>query len=294
MAQPLDTTRYRALPGSRFSLRRHPPDDLPPGMNKARARTLLEAQTARLRLLQERLYAQNEWSLLLVLQGMDAAGKDSLIEHVFSGMNPQGCEVHAFKIPSDEELDHDFLWRTTLRLPRRGHIGIFNRSYYEEVIVVRVHPDLLERQRLPAAVATDPDIWRRRCEDITAYERHLVRNGTVVRKIFLHLSPEEQRRRMLDRLNEPEKRWKFSAGDIEERRLWPRYQNAYQEAIRATSTGDAPWYVVPADRKWWARAVVATIIVEALSGLDLAFPTVAPHETRELERIRQALERNEI
>jgi PPK2 family polyphosphate:nucleotide phosphotransferase len=202
--------------------------------------------------------------------------------------------VHAFKIPSDEELDHDFLWRTTLRLPRRGHIGIFNRSYYEEVIVVRVHPDLLERQRLPAAVATDPDIWQGRCEDITAYERHLVRNGTVVRKIFLHLSPEEQRRRMLDRLNEPEKRWKFSAGDIEERRLWPRYQNAYQSAIRATSTDDAPWYVVPADRKWWARAVVATIIVEALSGLDLAFPTVAPHETRELERIRQALERNEI
>jgi PPK2 family polyphosphate:nucleotide phosphotransferase len=294
MAHSLDTTRYRALPGSRFSLRRHRPDDLPDGMNKGRAQTLLTAQTAKLRLLQETLYAQNEWSLLLVLQGMDAAGKDSLIEHVFSGLNPQGCEVHSFKIPSDEELDHDFLWRTTVRLPRRGHIGIFNRSYYEEVIVVRVHPDLLERQRLPASVATDPDIWHRRYEDITAYERHLVRNGTVIRKIFLHLSREEQRGRMLDRLKEPEKRWKFSAGDIEERSLWDHYQDAYDTAIKTTSTRDAPWYVVPADRKWWARTVVSAIIVEALSALNLAFPQVARHDTRELERIQHALESNEI
>ena len=253
MAHPIDTSRYRAHPAGRFSLRRHAPDHLPSGMNKARARTILDAQTARLRLLQETLYAQNEWSLLLVLQGMDAAGKDSLIEHVFSGVNPQGCAVHSFKIPSDEELDHDFLWRTTLRLPRRGHIGIFNRSYYEEVIVVRVHPDLLERQRLPAPVAADPEIWRRRCEDITAYERHLVRNGTVVRKIFLHLSPEEQRRRMIDRLSEPEKRWKFSAGDIEERSLWMHYQNAYQSAIRATSSLRASSCGRPASARSTAR-----------------------------------------
>jgi PPK2 family polyphosphate:nucleotide phosphotransferase len=255
---------------------------------------MLTASHTRMRALQETLYAQDEWALLVILQGMDAAGKDSAIEHVFFGLNPQSCDVHAFKIPSDEELDHDFLWRTTVRLPRRGHIGIFNRSYYEEVLVVRVHPDLLDRQRLPQTIATSTSIWKERYDDIAAHERHLVRSGTIVRKIFLNVSREEQRRRMLKRLEQPDKLWKFSAGDIEERALWDRYHEAYEHAIRATSTDDAPWYVVPADRKWWARTVIAAIIVDALNSVELAFPVMGEENKARLEEIKTRLERSEI
>jgi PPK2 family polyphosphate:nucleotide phosphotransferase len=294
MAQTFDPSIYRADHSGRFRLKQHRSDHLPTGMTKETAHELLASAQTQLRDLQEKLYAQDEWSLLVILQGMDGAGKDSAIEHVFFGLNPQSCEVHSFKIPSYEELDHDFLWRTTIRLPRRGNIGIFNRSYYEEVLVVRVHPDLLERQRLPRSVRTDTQIWQSRYEDITSHERHLVRNGTIVRKLFLHLSKGEQRRRMLKRLEEPEKLWKFSAADIEERRLWNHYQGAYEAAIRETSTKEAPWYVVPADRKWWARTVIASIIVDALSGLDLQFPSTVGRDRAELERIKAALEQGKI
>ena len=256
---------------------------------KHAAHTALQESVSRLRVLQEKLYAQDRWALLVVLQAMDAAGKDSTIEHVMSGVNPQGCEVHSFKAPSEEELDHDFLWRTTLRLPRRGHIGIFNRSYYEEVLVVRVHPELLERQKLPAPLLTKR-IWANRFEDINSYERYLARNGIVLRKIFLHVSKEEQRNRFLDRLDRPEKQWKFSMHDVEERTRWKDYMRAYQDMIRHTSTTDAPWFVVPADRKWFTRLVVSRILIDALESLDLRFPTVDPSARRELARVRSALE----
>ena len=294
MSHSLDTSRYRADTSGRFSLKSHRTDALPHGMTKEKAGEILIQSHTQMRDLQEKLYAQDEWSLLVILQGLDAAGKDSAIEHVFFGLNPQSCDVHAFKIPSDEELDHDFLWRTTVRLPRRGHIGIFNRSYYEEVLVVRVHPDLLDRQRLPKDIATRKSIWSERYDDIATHERHLCRNGTIVRKIFLNVSREEQRRRLLKRLEQPEKLWKFSAGDIEERLLWDRYQDAYEDAIRATSTDAAPWYVVPADRKWWARTVIAAIICDALRSVDLRCPTVGNRNKAELEQIRKRLERGEI
>jgi PPK2 family polyphosphate:nucleotide phosphotransferase len=294
MSHSIDLSPYRAAGSRRFSLAHHKPDALPRGMTREIAQQALEQCHERMRSLQEKLYAQDEWSLLVIMQGMDAAGKDSAIEHVFSGLNPQGCDVHAFKIPSDEELDHDFLWRTTLRLPRRGHITIFNRSYYEEVLVVRVHPDLLDRQRLPSALASRRDIWKERYEDIGAYERHLTRNGTIVRKVFLNVSKEEQRQRMLKRLDQPEKLWKFSAGDIRERQRWADYRSAYQAAIGATSTNEAPWFIVPADRKWWARTVIASIIVDALDGLGLAFPRMPAQSKTELDGIRKALERGDI
>ena len=293
MPSAIDTSRYRVPASRRFRLDSCAPDDLPPRMTKEAAEKLLTHSRTQLRDLQERLYAQDEWSLLVILQGMDGSGKDSTIEHVFSGLNPQGCEVHSFKVPSDEELDHDFLWRTTLRLPRRGHIGIFNRSYYEEVVVIRVHPELLDAQRLPKQLATQKSIWDERFEDIVAHERHLARNGTVVRKIFLNISQDEQRERMLKRLEEPEKLWKFSAADLEERRLWGKYQDAYESLLQATSTDEAPWFVVPADRKWWARTVVAAVLVDALHGLDLRFPTVPPSEQTALGRIRKELEREQ-
>jgi PPK2 family polyphosphate:nucleotide phosphotransferase len=238
--------------------------------------------------LQEKLYAQDRWALLLIFQAMDAAGKDSTIKHVMSGVNPQGCQVYSFKAPSSEELDHDFMWRTTTRLPERGRIGIFNRSYYEEVLVVRVHPEILARQRLPTPLVTR-NLWRQRFEDINAFERYLGRNGTVVRKFFLHVSPEEQRQRFLDRLDEPEKNWKFALGDVRERRHWADYMTVYEDMIRHTSTADAPWYVVPADHKWFTRLVVVSAIVEALASLDLAFPTVASDRRKELEAARVTL-----
>ena len=219
---------------------------------------------------------------------MDAAGKDSTIKHVMSGVNPQGCQVYSFKAPSDEELDHDFLWRTTCRLPERGRIGIFNRSYYEEVLVVRVHPELLARQRLPPALVTR-GIWQERYEDINAFERYLARNGVVVRKFFLHVSPEEQRQRFLERLDEPRKNWKFSLADVRERAHWAEYMAAYEDVIRRTSSPHAPWYVVPADHKWFTRLVVVSAILDALSSLDLAFPEVEPGRLKELDAARVAL-----
>jgi PPK2 family polyphosphate:nucleotide phosphotransferase len=225
----------------------------------------------RLAKLQERLYAQHKWALLVVLQGMDTAGKDGVIKHVMRGINPLGCEVHAFKAPNSEDLDHDFLWRAAIRLPARGDVGVFNRSYYEEVVVVRVHPEMLTHQKLPAKLV-GKDIWKERFEDIHAFERHLTRNGIVILKFFLHISKEEQRRRLLARLDDPAKQWKFSMNDIAERKLWDEYMSAYEHAIRATGNPGAPWYVVPADHKWFARLIVARAMLEALENLDLDYP----------------------
>ena len=289
MSKRINPGPYRIGKSGRFRLNGHDPGFLPRGVTREDAERALAADVDKLRGLQEKLYAENRRSLLIILQAMDAAGKDSAIEHVMSGVNPQGCEVHAFKLPSDEELDHDYLWRTSLRLPRRGRIGIFNRSYYEEALVVRVHPELLERQRIPTSLVTRR-IWRERFEDMVEHERHLTRNGTVIRKIFLHVSKEEQLRRLLQRLDEPEKRWKFSVGDVEERRLWKQYMDAYEDMIRETSTDFAPWYVVPADHKWWTRAVVGAIVVEALEGLNPQFPKITGERGRELLRIRRALQ----
>jgi PPK2 family polyphosphate:nucleotide phosphotransferase len=251
------------------------------------AKKLLREGVERLSELQEQLYAQDRWSLLLVFQAMDAAGKDSTIEHVMSGVNPQGCQVFSFKAPSAEELDHDFLWRTTRCLPERGRIGIFNRSYYEEVLVVRVRPELLERQRLPARPGKE--LWQQRYESINDFERHLARNGTVVRKFFLHVSREEQARRFLARLEEPAKQWKFSAADLAERARWDDYMAAYEKAIRHTSHPHAPWYVVPADNKWFTRLVVADAVIDALEELDLHYPRVEPAQRAELAELERAL-----
>ena len=244
----------------------------------------------RMRELQERLYAQDRWSLLVIFQAMDAAGKDSTIEHVMSGLNPQGCQVYSFKAPSPEELDHDFLWRSTCRLPERGRIGVFNRSYYEETLVVRVHPQILAAEKLPPSLVTD-DNWKERFQDIRSFERYLARQGTLLRKFVLHVSKDEQKRRFLSRLDEPEKNWKFSARDVEERAHWEDYQDAYEDAIRHTSTEAGPWYVIPADHKWYTRMVVADLIVEALESLDLEFPEVDETQKAELEKARALLEK---
>jgi PPK2 family polyphosphate:nucleotide phosphotransferase len=260
-------------------------------LDKDDANAMLAQDVERLAKLQERLYADHRWALLVVLQAMDAAGKDGVIKHVMSGVNPQGCDVHPFKAPSAEELDHDFLWRTTVRLPRRGHIGIFNRSYYEEVLVVRVHPEMLAKQKLPDQVANEKTIWKERFKDIRAFERHLARNGIAVLKFFLHISKEEQRQRLLARIDEPAKRWKFSMDDIGERELWPKYMDAYEDMIRATSRAEAPWYVVPADHKWFARLVVAAAMIETLEKLDLEYPKVEGDALKELQKVRAALER---
>jgi PPK2 family polyphosphate:nucleotide phosphotransferase len=265
--------RYRVADGRGFRLAdRDPGDTAHLGReDKPRARELLAASVETLAGLQEVLYAQDRWALLLVFQGMDGAGKDSAIKHVLSGVNPQGCQVTAFKAPSAEELDHDYLWRCQRHLPERGRIGIFNRSHYEELVVVRVHPELLARQKLPPA-KRDAGIWKRRGEDIRAFERHLTHEGTVVRKIFLHLSRDEQKKRFLERIDDPEKNWKFSAADVAERDHWDAYQHAWEEAIRATATAEAPWYVVPADAKWFTRLVVASVVIDALAGLELRHP----------------------
>jgi PPK2 family polyphosphate:nucleotide phosphotransferase len=281
--------RFRIDNGKKFRLADYDPaDTLGLDIDKDDAKTMLAADIARLTEMQEKLYAQDTWAVLIVLQAMDAAGKDSVIKHVMSGVNPQGCEVHAFKAPSAEELEHNFLWRAAMRLPRRGRIGIFNRSHYEEVLVVRVHPELLERQHLPPAVVAD-DIWKERFKDIRGFERHLVRNGIVVLKFHLRVSKEEQRRRFLERLDEPAKHWKFSMSDVAERKLWDRYDDAYEDMIRHTATAEAPWYVVPADNKFFARLVVAAAIIDALDRLDLAFPKVTGAALRELKRARTAL-----
>ncbi len=256
------------------------------GKDEVKAR--LAEDLDRLAHLQERLYAHDQWAVLIVLQAMDAAGKDGIIKHVMSGINPQGCEVHPFKAPSADELDHDFLWRAGMRVPSRGRIGIFNRSHYEEVLVVRVHREFLGRQKLPATLLT-PDIWKKRFKSIRAFERHLARNGTLVLKFFLHVSKEEQRKRLLDRIEEPAKRWKFSIGDIAERKLWDKYMAAYEDMIRSTSRPHAPWYVVPADNKPFARLLVARALVEALEGLDLQFPRIEGAALKELQTVRKAL-----
>src|ERR1700754_88144 len=259
------------------------------GLDKEKGEKIIEANRKRLSEFQEKLYAQDRWSLLLIFQGMDAAGKDSAIKSVFEGVNPQGCEVSSFKQPSSKELDHDFMWRAMIALPERGRIGIFNRSYYEECLVVRVHPEVLAKQKIPPQLVTK-DIWRERFEDISAMEKYLARNGTVILKFFLNVSREEQRERFLERLEEPAKNWKFSMADISERALWAKYQAAYQELIRHTSTPAAPWYVVPADHKWFARVVIGSVIVSALDRLDLKFPKVDPASLEEFKEVRRALE----
>jgi PPK2 family polyphosphate:nucleotide phosphotransferase len=244
---------------------------------------------ATLAALQEKLYADNRWAVLLIFQAMDAAGKDSTIKHVMSGVNPQGCQVFSFKAPSPEELDHDYLWRTTRCLPERGRIGIFNRSYYEEVLVVRVHPEFLDKQRLPKGLVTKL-LWKERFEDINAYERHLSRNGTLILKFFLHVSREKQRERFLERLEEPAKHWKFSMVDLGARGRWRDYMAAYEDMIRHTATSHAPWHVIPADHKWFTRVVVVQTIITALERLDLAFPTVSREQQHELKAAKTALE----
>ena len=258
--------------------------------SKEQAQKTLEHGIERLAELQEKLIAQDHWAILLILQGMDAAGKDSTIKHVMSGVNPQGCQVHGFKAPSNEELSHDFLWRASRCLPERGNIGIFNRSYYEEVLVVRVHPELVAHERIPPPLVSK-DIWEQRYKDINTFERYLYRNGIVVLKFFLHLSKKEQKKRFLERLDDPDKNWKFSMNDALERQHWEKYVRAYQEMIRNTSTKHAPWYVVPADHKWFSRVVVAEATIDAMEGLDLSFPKVDPEKRKELKNARAALER---
>ena len=280
---------WRVENGKGFHLRDFDPRDTGGlKLDKDAARELLAEGVQELAEFQGRLFAQDRWALLLVFQAMDAAGKDSTIKHVFSGVNPQGCEVHSFKVPSQEELDHDFLWRAAVHLPERGRIGIFNRSYYEEVLVVRVHSEILKGEKIPDALL-GKKVWDRRFEDINAFEKHLWRNGTAVRKFFLNVSKEEQKKRFLERLDKPDKNWKFSDGDVTERARWNDYMGAYEEMIRATSTKHAPWHVVPADHKWFTQLVVAATIVEALAELDVRYPALGPAEKRRLARIRRAL-----
>jgi PPK2 family polyphosphate:nucleotide phosphotransferase len=282
--------RFRIDDPKHFRLKDYDPADTQGlDIDKDDARKMLADDIDRLTDMQEKLYAQDRWAVLIILQGMDAAGKDSVIKHVMSGVNPQGCEVHPFKQPSAEELDHDFLWRAAMRLPRRGRIGIFNRSYYEEVLVVRVHPKLLHRTRVPPALVTER-IWQERFRDIHGFERHLRKNGIMVLKFHLRISAEEQKRRFLERIDNPAKRWKFSMSDVTERKLWDRYMDAYQDMIRETSTTHCPWYVVPADNKWFARLVVAAALVEVLEGVDLHFPRVTGAALAELKRAKAALE----
>ena len=282
-------SRFTIADGRRFRLGSVKPDDTRGfSATKEQAESLLAEAVDRIAARQETLYAQDQWSVLLIFQAMDAAGKDSAIKHVFSGINPQGVQVFSFKSPSVEELDHDFLWRTAVRLPERGRIGVFNRSYYEEVLVVRVHPELLQSERLPDKVI-GRDIWTERFDDINAFERHLGRNGYAIRKFFLHVSREEQARRFLKRLDEPEKRWKFSMSDIRERGRWEDYMKAYEAVVRNTSTAEAPWLVVPADKKWFTRLVVAGAVLGALEELQLRSPKVSPGHEHELEEVRKAL-----
>jgi PPK2 family polyphosphate:nucleotide phosphotransferase len=279
--------RYRIDKPEKFRLADFDPGDTSGlDLEKEEAKAMLADGVKRLAALQEKLYAQDRWSVLAIFQAMDAAGKDGAIKHVMSGVNPQGVQVHAFKAPSAEELDHDFLWRIAKALPERGRIGIFNRSHYEEVLVVRAHPEFLAKQRLPKQ---PKDIWDERFKSIRGFERHLARNGVLILKFFLHVSKEEQRKRFLARLEEPAKRWKFNMGDVAERKLWDKYMHAYEEAIRETSRPEAPWYVIPADNKWFARLLIGASIVEAMEGLDLEFPKVDGAALKELERVRGAL-----
>jgi PPK2 family polyphosphate:nucleotide phosphotransferase len=281
---------FRIEDGKKFRLKDINPTDTRGIKSKARAQELMLRGIDRMRELQDRLYAQDCWSVLLIFQAMDAAGKDGTIKHVMSGINPQGCQVFSFKAPSNEELDHDYLWRAVRALPERGRIGIFNRSYYEEVLVVRVHEEILKSQKLPSSLISK-DIWRERYEDIQNFERYLSRNGVVIRKFFLHVSKEEQRQRFLSRLREADKNWKFSMADAKERNCWDAYQEAYEDAIRHTASEYAPWYVVPADHKWFTRLVVSAAIVDALEELDLTYPVVDAHKREELKLVQAELEK---
>lgn len=279
---------YRIDSGKHFQLKDCDPADTGHLHSKEHAEEALQQDIAKMAELQDKLYAQDRWSLLLIFQAMDAAGKDGAVKHVMSGVNPEGCQVYSFKAPSDKELQHDFLWRTTCCMPERGHIGIFNRSYYEEVLIVRVHPDVLKAQRTPPSLVTK-HIWDERFEDIRHFEQHMARNGTVIRKFFLHLSKKEQKQRFLARLDHPEKNWKFSAGDIHERECWDDYQKAYEEMIQNTATKHAPWYVVPADNKWFTRLVISAAVVDALEEMDLAYPTVNAETRKQLEAAKKEL-----
>jgi PPK2 family polyphosphate:nucleotide phosphotransferase len=280
---------YRVDDGRKFRLKDHDPGDTA-GLReeKRKAREILAHGVVRLAELQDRLYAQDRYSLLLVFQAMDAAGKDGTIKHVMSGVNPQGCQVFSFKSPSAEDLDHDFLWRTTRCLPERGRIGIFNRSYYEEVLVVRVHPEFLTNQKVPAKLVTKA-VWKERFESIADLEKHLARNGTVILKFFLNVSRKEQKKRFLERLEMPEKNWKFSEADVKERQLWKDYMTAYEETIRHTARPWAPWYVIPADNKWFSRLVVAGAVIHAMEQLDLHYPVVDEAKKKELAAARRTL-----
>jgi PPK2 family polyphosphate:nucleotide phosphotransferase len=282
------TKPYVVTDGKKFRLKDVDPSDTGElsSEDKPRAKEALQTGVDALAQLQDVLYAQDKWSVLLIFQAMDAAGKDGTIKHVMSGVNPQGCQVSSFKTPSNEELDHDYLWRSFRHLPERGRIGIFNRSYYEETLVVRVHPEYLQGQKLPPKLITK-NIWKERFEDIRSFERYLSRNGTIVRKFFLHVSKAEQKKRFLERLENPDKNWKFSSSDLAERGHWDDYQKAYEDTIRETATKDSPWYVVPADNKWYTRVVVAAAVIDALASLDLHYPKV---DAAQLERLAAAKE----
>ena len=282
--------RYRVAEGKGFRLKDIDPGDTH-GLKsefKARAKVLLEQGIGWLAEEQDKLYAQDRWSVLLVFQAMDAAGKDGAIKHVMSGINPQGCQVSSFKAPSSEDLDHDFLWRCVKALPERGRIGIFNRSYYEECLVVRVHEELLARQKLPPKLV-GKGVWKERFEDISAFERYLTRNGTLILKFFLHVSRNEQKKRFLERLDDPDKNWKFSTADAKERAYWNDYMKAYEDLIQHTASAHAPWYVVPADNKWFTRLIVAAAIVDEIDKLDLTYPKVGKEKRRELAAVREML-----
>jgi len=280
---------YRVERGKHFRLRDYDPGHTGGVQSKEEAEKLLAEGVAKLVELQDKLYASDHWALLLIFQAMDAAGKDGAIKHVMSGVNPQGCQVYSFKAPSSEELDHDYLWRTMKCVPERGRIGIFNRSYYEEVLVVRVHSEILRAQRVPPSLITK-DIWKERFEDIGSFERYLTRNGIVIRKFFLNVSKKEQKKRFLARLDDPEKNWKFSAADIHERTCWDDYMEAYEDMICQTATPEAPWHVIPADNKWFTRIAVAAAIVDALEDLKLEYPKVDAAKAKELAEARKLLE----
>jgi len=281
---------FRVTDGKGFRIDDFDPDEtLEFGSeDKPRAKEVLAASVEMLAAMQDKLYAQDRWAVLLIFQALDSAGKDSAIKHVMSGVNPQSCQVYSFKAPSVEELDHDFLWRCAKNLPNRGHIGIFNRSYYEETLVVRVHPELLKKEKLPPKLVTG-QIWKQRFEDIRNFEQYLTRNGVVIRKFFLHLSKKEQKKRFLERIENPDKNWKFSAQDIVEREHWDDYMAAYEEMIQRTATKDAPWYIVPADHKWFTRVIVSAAIIETLDSLGLQYPKVSKAQLKELETAKRAL-----
>ena len=282
--------KYLVTDGAAFRLKDFDPGDTGDlkGEVEENAADILKAGIEILAELQDKLYAQDRWGVLLVIQAMDAAGKDGVIKHVMSGLNPQGCNVSSFKAPSVEELDHDYLWRCMKRIPERGNIGIFNRSYYEEVLVAKVHPEIIESQRIPDELK-NKDIWEDRYNDIRHFEKYLVRNGIIIRKFFLYLSHKEQKKRFLARIDNPDKNWKFSISDAKERSYWKDYMNAYEEMIQNTATKDAPWYVVPADNKWFTRLVVAAAVIDALDSLDLVYPKVGEKKLEELEEAKKVL-----